>query len=226
MALIACRECKQQVSTTAVTCPHCGAKVPKSTGLLTIVIAGFIGLFVVMTLLSYAVNWVDTKQKSSAEADMKAKVRANIEKEKQRVAALTPEQREAEQKQRAEQEAKRQEQEKARKDATAKAEAEKKRADDAVNRAMVGAKALRNSMRNPDSFKMISALVIDGSGAVCYEYRAQNGFGGMNVGKATLSSDGKKFLSSEQEGFASLWNRECAKKRGQDVTAAVNLYAL
>jgi uncharacterized paraquat-inducible protein A len=27
MALVACKECTKQVSTKAVTCPHCGAKV-------------------------------------------------------------------------------------------------------------------------------------------------------------------------------------------------------
>jgi hypothetical protein len=31
MALISCPECKQQISDTAVTCPHCGVKLHKSS---------------------------------------------------------------------------------------------------------------------------------------------------------------------------------------------------
>ena len=37
---------------------------------------------------------------------------------------------------------------------------------------------MRKSMRNPDSFKMESAIVPP-SGAVCMEYSAQNGFGAI-----------------------------------------------
>ncbi|MBV8810885.1 MAG: hypothetical protein JO033_19625, partial [Acidobacteriaceae bacterium] len=37
------------------------------------------------------------------------------------------------------------------------------------------ANELRHSMRDPDSFKLDSVLLMD-SGAVCYEYRARNGF--------------------------------------------------
>ena len=35
-------------------------------------------------------------------------------------------------------------------------------------------------MRDPDSFKLSSVIIMD-KGAVCYEYRAHNGFGGVNV---------------------------------------------
>lgn len=34
MSLIACKECGKQVSDDAANCPHCGASVPKKTGLL------------------------------------------------------------------------------------------------------------------------------------------------------------------------------------------------
>ena len=83
-------------------------------------------------------------------------------------------------------------------------------------RAVAGAKTLKESMRNPDSFKLSQALMMN-DGAVCYEYRAQNGFGGMNVGQAVLSPKGK-FKSSESDGFSSLWNKECAHKIGTDKT--------
>lgn len=108
------------------------------------------------------------------------------------------------------------------------AEQNAKRAADAIDemkveRAVLGAKQLRDSMRNPDSFKLSQALIMD-DGAVCYEYRAQNGFGGMNVGQAALSPKGK-FKSSESEGFSALWKRECANKLGTDKTQVVGYAA-
>lgn len=35
MALVKCKECGEQVSTKAKTCPSCGAKAPKRTSLVT-----------------------------------------------------------------------------------------------------------------------------------------------------------------------------------------------
>jgi hypothetical protein len=91
------------------------------------------------------------------------------------------------------------------------------RSQDATDEsALIGAIELRRSMRNPDSFKLVGVLVMDG-GAVCYTYRAQNGFGGMNLGSAVLSSAGS-FKTNEMPGFSVLWNRECANKTGQDET--------
>jgi len=48
--------------------------------------------------------------------------------------------------------------------------AEKRRLDAAVQRATLGAKTLKNATNNPDSFKLESALVIDDTGAVCYDF--------------------------------------------------------
>lgn len=79
-----------------------------------------------------------------------------------------------------------------------------------------GAKQLRDSMRNPDSFKMTKALIME-DGAVCYSYRSQNGFGGMNDGQAVLAPRGK-FKSDESAGFVTLWNKECANKTATDKT--------
>lgn len=104
--------------------------------------------------------------------------------------------------------------------------AAKKKEDAVVQRAAAGAVLLKKAMRDPDSFKLESALVINGSGAVCYNYRAKNGFGGVNPGHAVLSSDGKKFKTDEMDGFATLWNRECAKKSGAETATAINWFAL
>jgi RNA polymerase subunit RPABC4/transcription elongation factor Spt4 len=98
--------------------------------------------------------------------------------------------------------------------------------DAAVQRATVGATTLKKAMRNPDSFKLESALVINGTDAVCYTYRAQNGFGGMNAGQAVLSADGTRFLNADMEGFTKLWNKECGGKSGQDVATAIRWFAL
>lgn len=111
----------------------------------------------------------------------------------------------------------------AEKQAEAAAEAEKKKK--AVEElhwqlAVLAARSLREAMRNPDSFKLVSAFFTD-DGAVCYGYRAQNGFGGLNVGKAVLSATGK-FKTDETNGFSSLWNKECAHKSGTDKTFKVN----
>lgn len=85
------------------------------------------------------------------------------------------------------------------------------------------AKRLREAMRNPDSFKLSQASIMD-DGAVCYELRAQNGFGGMNVGQAVLSPSGQ-LRTNETDGFVPLWNRECTGKTGTDKTWDVGYLA-
>lgn len=92
-----------------------------------------------------------------------------------------------------------------------------------VTLAAEGAKRLQKAMRNPDSFKLSQVLIMDDD-AVCYEYRAQNGFGGMNVGRAVLAPDGQ-FAASETPKFRALWKKECAQKTGLDRTSAVGTVA-
>ncbi|HJU11106.1 MAG TPA: hypothetical protein VJ728_09530 [Candidatus Binataceae bacterium] len=82
------------------------------------------------------------------------------------------------------------------------------------------AKALRNSMRNPASFELNEVLVMDDN-SVCFTYRAQNGFGGINVDQAVLTPR-LKFRTAEQPGFSPLWARYCHAKRGFDETRNVN----
>jgi hypothetical protein len=84
--------------------------------------------------------------------------------------------------------------------------------------AVMGAVDLKKSMRNPDSFKLARVLVMD-DGSVCYDYRAQNGFGGMNAEHAVLA-DGE-FESEDSAGFHRLWNKRCARKKGEDRTSEV-----
>ena len=99
----------------------------------------------------------------------------------------------------------------------------KQKEEAAFSRAVRGAKALHESMRNPDSFKLSQALLMP-DGTVCYQYRAQNGFGGVNVGHAALTPSGQ-FRSNEMEGFRALWNKLCANKSGTDKTWEVGYAA-
>ena len=95
---------------------------------------------------------------------------------------------------------------------------------------------LKNNMRNPDSFKLESALLIAGADAVCFTYRAQNGFGGMNRGHAVLTGarfdpklSGREVFAnvqlktSEEPGFTRLWNKECAGKSGEEKVSLVTI---
>jgi hypothetical protein len=50
-------------------------------------------------------------------------------------------------------------------------------------------------------------------GTICYEYRAQNGFGGMNREVAALLPNAKALTTSSVA-----WNTHCAHKNGHDVT--------
>jgi hypothetical protein len=97
-----------------------------------------------------------------------------------------------------------------------------KRVNAQIEIATRGLVTLKKAARNPDSFVLVSALVIDATGATCYDYRAQNGFGGMNPGHAVLTSKGK-FKTNEMDGFSTLWNRECANKSSTEEADAVKL---
>lgn len=81
MAVVACKECGQQVSTTAKACPSCGAKPPKRTGMFTWIVAGFFVLVLVMMI-------VQSQQRQEAQV-------TKAQAEQARIAALTPEQRAA-----------------------------------------------------------------------------------------------------------------------------------
>lgn len=81
--------------------------------------------------------------------------------------------------------------------------------DKRIDAAIFGAAAIKRSLRNPASFQLMSANVTQ-AGAVCYQFRAQNGFGGLNVLRAVRVRS--ITLTSEMDGFARLWNRECAGK--------------
>ena len=67
MALIACKECKAQISKTAKTCPQCGAKVPKKVSLL------FTTFILVIAGVVFSAFNRGTEMKASATAKLEAK---------------------------------------------------------------------------------------------------------------------------------------------------------
>jgi hypothetical protein len=64
--------------------------------------------------------------------------------------------------------------------------------------------AIRDSMRNPDSLIWESIRSNDDGSVLCFEYRAQNGFGGMN--RAFVSKANGVFSES-----SAAWNKNCTQ---------------
>lgn len=150
MSLITCHECKNQVSTEAKTCPGCGAKVKKPTGLLTKIFLAFFGLVIVMTLVN--------GPGSGAAKPVK-----------------TPEEK-------------------------AKSERENLR----FGMAKTVASQLKAAARDPDSLVIESMRVNDDSSVICTEYRARNGFGGMNRELFVVLKDRSSHSAND-------WNKHCTK---------------
>lgn len=65
-------------------------------------------------------------------------------------------------------------------------------------------KLLRDTMRDPESIKFESLRVSENADTVCMEYRARNGFGGMNREFMVVSGE-----KTSQK--ASAWNKHCTK---------------
>jgi hypothetical protein len=79
--------------------------------------------------------------------------------------------------------------------------------------ATVASIELRSAMRNPASFEMVSVLQMPDK-TVCYAYRAQNGYGGLNLEHAVLTSKGQ-LLAGDTDARRTAWNRNCASKVGR-----------
>lgn len=63
--------------------------------------------------------------------------------------------------------------------------------------------SIRNAARNPDSVSFSDILVNEDATLICVVYRAQNGFGGMNVEQIA-------FFHREPKQDATFWNKHCA----------------
>lgn len=84
------------------------------------------------------------------------------------------------------------------------------KADKDINIVLAGARWLKESMKKPESFELVSATMIDGK-VICYEYRARNSFNDRRTEHYVISDN----VSSSK---AKDWNKLCAGKSGTDYT--------
>lgn len=182
MAIIQCKECKHEVSSEAKSCMNCGVKLrppKKPMSLLMKIFLGVIGL-------GFLASFIGSNNKNH---DSKKA-------EEQRVAALTPQQVEAE-------------------------KAAKLKRDTQLQLAGAGAVALKRAMKDPEAFELKS-LVVKPNGVACYEYRAKNSFGAILPASAVLASNGK-LLTSERDSnlFVKNWNKDCTPAGGDEIADLV-----
>jgi hypothetical protein len=78
--------------------------------------------------------------------------------------------------------------------------------------------ALKKGMKNPDSFKLETAIRM-ADGIYCFEYRATNSFNAIVLGRAFFGA-GKVGTSDQGSTFSPLWNRYCARS-GEDFDTIV-----
>jgi len=89
--------------------------------------------------------------------------------------------------------------------------------------ALLGAQQLKQTMKDPESFKLRAAVLMD-DGTVCYNYRAKNSFGAELPGSAVIvrrKNDIQLLVEQSSQGFATAWNKRCANKNGEDLTQII-----
>lgn len=69
MALIKCKECGEQVSTTAQSCPKCGAKPPKQTSVVTWFVLAFIVFVAYAAIRTPSTNTSSSSASSTATSE-------------------------------------------------------------------------------------------------------------------------------------------------------------
>ena len=84
-------------------------------------------------------------------------------------------------------------------------------ADREIRTVLAGAQRLRDAMKKPESFELLSATMIDGK-VICYEYRARNSLNDRRTERYVVSDT----VSSSS---AADWNRLCAGKSGTDYSS-------
>jgi len=73
MALVKCKECNEEVSTKAKTCPKCGAKAPKKTSLFTWLVLIIIVVFVYSASKNPTTNTSNITTSTKSNSPIKAK---------------------------------------------------------------------------------------------------------------------------------------------------------
>lgn len=178
MALVNCVECGHAVSTEAASCPGCGSlKFAQRTPPREQEKTKSQALLVTAGAGVVVVSLMTLVLSSHGES---ATTRAKVAAAVE--ASKTPEQRAAE--------------------AAAKA---KKEAD--FQFAVVAARALKGSLKNPASFELVSAILVDGGGPLCLEYRGTNSYNAVITERAAIKRDYK----------LGKWALECTGKTGSDM---------
>lgn len=76
MALIKCTECGKEVSNGAGKCPHCGAKIKKSVGLVGIIFVALIGWAIFASVSQSEIKKREEESKSPAQIAAEEKQKA------------------------------------------------------------------------------------------------------------------------------------------------------
>ena len=86
--------------------------------------------------------------------------------------------------------------------------------------ALMGAKTLKQSSKDPQTFEF-TEIVAHPNSTVCFEYRAKNSFNAMLKGSAVLANG--KLLVQESAGnaFVTAWNKNCTPAGGEDVVSLI-----
>lgn len=218
MALLECRECKAMVSDQAPACPRCGAPRPTvKRYTVSRAIATLLGVVVVAVVVArpYYERREAEKRRAVQAAEQKKRDDAAAVAAAERIEAF---QREAAAK-KAQQEAR---EAQARREAELRAASrtpEQKAADAkrelAMKYAIAGAYALKQGMKDPDSFSLRSATV-HGNGATCYQYRGKNSFNATILGRAIVLPHGSIQVEDhrDRDEFQALWNGHCEPDAG------------
>jgi len=94
------------------------------------------------------------------------------------------------------------------------------RRERAMRYAIAGARALKQSMKDPESF-ILRAATIQDDGAVCFRYRAKNSFGAELPGRFLIDPNGKPHAEENRDStFAAAWAAHC-KSIGEEVADAL-----
>ncbi len=191
-----CRECKKNVSTEAKACPYCGASKPTQTNTFIKLGVGGIFAFIVGSCVI-----------RSGESDVRRENQAaeNVRVEQARIAALTPQQRQAEI------------------DANAKKAADAQVYEATAYFAAAATLRLRAAMKNPKSFELDNVHITTNK-YICLNYHSANSFNALMPGEAIITPANEIFNSDQQlEKFRRAWNKECTKP-GRDATQHILYY--
>lgn len=82
--------------------------------------------------------------------------------------------------------------------------AAKAKRDATFNQTVAAAKAVKQALRDPDSLTWESIRANDDASVICLEYRAKNGFGGMNREFAV-------FVKGKASQKPEMWNKHCTQ---------------